>query len=144
MNYKLLLFIIFAVLLFAFQYKVVLPVVLDIVGSDLFLEDTGDEKSEKSDTNLMTTNAFYQCNNHIANELLPDVTLSFPRTFINAFGLGAYQYVVNADLEIQPDNAPIFFKRYVCKIKYSEDSDTSNISDSDNWSVIGVSGLDDL
>lgn len=121
-----------------------MPIIYDVVSSDLFLEDTGDEKNDASSTNLMTMSAFDECNNYIANELLPDVTLIFPPNFINAFGLGAHQYVINADLEVQPDNAPVFLKRYVCKIKYAEGNDISNIRVSDSWSIIGVSGLDDL
>ncbi|KAF3981252.1 MAG: hypothetical protein HFP81_07685 [Methylococcales symbiont of Hymedesmia sp. n. MRB-2018] len=141
---KFFLVILFAVALFAFQSKVVMPVVYDIVASDLFLEDTGDEKNDLSSSNIMTMGAFDQCNNYIANELLSDHTLIFQETFVNAFGLGAHQYVLNADVEIQPSDAPVFTRRYVCKIKYSEGNDTSGINISDNWSIIGISGLDDI
>ncbi len=144
MTKKFLLFIIFGGVLFAFQAKVVMPFVYDIISSDLFLEDTGDEKNDISATNLMTISAFDQCNNYIANELLADTTIVFSDTFVNAFGLGAFRYVLNADLEIQPENAPVFSRRYVCRIKYSEGHDTSVTNISDNWSVYGISGLDDL
>lgn len=144
MKNRFLLVVIFAVALFTFQAKVIMPIIYDVVASDLFLEDTGDEKNDLSDTNLMTISAFDQCNNYIANELLPDTTIVFSKSFVNAFGLGAFQYVLNADLEVQPDNEPVFSKRYVCKIKYSLGNDTSGINVSDNWSVYGISGLDDL
>jgi hypothetical protein len=144
MKNRFFLVIIFAVALFAFQSKVVMPIVYDIVASDLFLEDTGDEKNDKSATNIMTMAAFDQCNNYIASETLPDHTLVFQDTFVNAFGLGAHHYVLNADVEIQSENDPIVTKRYLCKIKYSEGNDTSGINISDNWYVIGISGLDDL
>ncbi len=135
---------IFGVALLVFQAKVIMPIIYDIVASDFFLEDTGDEKNDLSATNIMTISAFDQCNNYIANELLPDTTIVFPENFVNAFGLGAFQYVINADLEVQPESAPVFSKRYVCRIKYSMGKDTSGINNSDNWSVYGISGLDDL
>lgn len=144
MKNRFLLVVIFAVALFAFQAKVVMPIIYDVVASDLFLEDTGDEKNDLSSTNLMTMSAFDQCNNYIANELLPDATIVFPETFANAFSLGGHQYVLNADLELQPKNEAVLIQRYVCKIKYSEGNDTSVINNSDNWSIVGISGLDDL
>ncbi len=141
---KLILFVVFAVALFAFQAKVVLPTVSDIVASDLFLKDTGDERNDLSSTSLMTMSAFDQCNNYIANELLPDSTIVFADSFANAFGLGDHQYVLNADLEIQPEDGPVYSKRYVCKIRYSEGTDISGINVTDNWSVVGMSGLENL
>lgn len=141
---KLILFVVFAVALFAFQTKIVLPTVYDIVASDLFLKDTGDYRNDLSTTNLMTMSAFDQCNNYIANEILPDSTIVFSDSFTNAFGLGDHQYVLNADLEIQPEDGPVYSKRYVCKIRYSEGTDISGINVSDNWSVVGMSGLENL
>lgn len=144
MNKKLFLAIIIAGVLLAFQYKVAMPIIYDIVASDLFLEDTGNERNDISDTNILTMAAFDQCNNHIANELLPDTTLVFPDNFINAFSLGAFQFVLNADLEVQSNNAPIVVKRYVCKIKYREGLDQSHLKNSDSWSIVGLTGLEDL
>lgn len=144
MKNKFLLVVVLATALLVFQSKVIMPYIYDIAASDLFLEDTGDEKNDISSANLMTLAAFDQCNNNIASELLPDSTLVFSDTFINAFSLGSHQYVLNANLEIQPDSAPVFSKRYVCKIKYSKGNDTSVLNVDENWSIIGISGLANL
>jgi len=129
------------VALLAFQAKVVMPYVYDIAASDLFLEDSGDESLRTSTSNEMTTAAFLQCNNYIADEILPDNTISFPTTPINAFSLGNFRYVVNADIDIQPADSASFIKRYVCRIQYSDGDDKTGLLNSDNWSIDGLSGL---
>ncbi len=130
-------------LLLAFQAKVVTPIVYDIAASDFFLEDSGDEANRTSSTTLMTDSAFTQCNSYIANEVLSDDSISFSEKPINAFGLGNFRYVINADIEIQPTDSAAHTRRYVCRIQYTEGDDTTALSDPDNWSIDGISGLDD-
>ena len=144
MKNKVFLFIIALIALLVFQSKVIMPFVQDIASSDLFLEDSGDEMNRVSDQNQMTIEAFRQCNTHISTEVLPNASLTFPEHSINAFSLGNYQYVINADLEILPANAPAFTRKYVCRIKYLNGSDTTGLPVADNWSVEATSGLDDL
>ena len=137
-------FIIALAALLAFQYKVVVPFIYDIASSDLFLEDSGDEINRISSETLMTGAAFQQCNSYIANELYPDLTITFSEKPINAFGLGSYRYIINADLEIMPEDAATFIKRYACRIQYENGDDTTGLSDIENWSIEGLSGLDNL
>ncbi len=143
MKRNLIFLIIGLALLLAFQAKVVMPMIYDIAASDFFLENSGDETNRMSADTTMTNAAFTQCNTYIANEELPDQTVIFSEKPINAFGLGNFRYVINADIEIQPADSEIFAKRYVCRIVYSKGSDTTGISDPDNWSVEGLSGLGD-
>lgn len=144
MKLKLLLFVICLVTLLAFQAKILTPFLYDIAASDLFLEDSGDEASRTSTTNQMTIAAFKQCNNYIANDILSDYSVTFAENPINAFSLGNFRYVINADLDIQPSDAAAFTKRYVCRIKYSNDDDNAGTSNPDDWSIEGISGLDNL
>ena len=146
MNKKFIFFIICLVALFAFQSKVVMPLIYDIVASDFFLVDSGDEKNRISTSNLLTNSAFDQCNKHIENEFSPENTITFPDHPLNAFSLGNFQYVINADIEILPtDGSGIpFTRKYVCRINYLEKNDQSVISNSENWYVDGLSGLDDI
>jgi len=131
------------VILLAFQAKVVMPIVYDIAASSFFLEDSGDEVNRTSTSNLMTDTAFTQCNTYIANEALPNQSINFSEKPINAFSLGNFRYVINADIEIQPVDAAPIFKRYVCRIAYKNGDDTTGLSEADNWSVDGISGLDE-
>jgi hypothetical protein len=145
MNKNFLLFIVCLVALLVFQVKAVMPLIYDIVASDFFLEDSGDEENRISTTNALTINAFDQCNNHITKLLSPENSVSFSEKAINSFSLGNFQYVINADVEITPENATPLNRRYVCRIKYLEGADSSaNLSISENWSVDGLSGLDNL
>ncbi|MCK4842705.1 MAG: hypothetical protein KAT04_12615 [Methylococcales bacterium] len=144
MNIKFILFLIGLIALLAFQAKIVMPVVKDIASSDFFMDDSGDEQNRLSVTSLMTNAAHSQCNTYISNELLPDHALSFSKQPLNLFSLGNFQYLVNADLEITPENTASFTRRYACRIKYDEGDDKSGLSDPENWSISGISGLDNL
>ncbi len=144
MNNKLILFFIILIALLAFQAKVIMPIVYDIAASDIFLEDSGDEVNRISTDTAMTEAAYKQCNFYIANELLPEHTFTFSKQPLNAFSLGNYAYVINADLKIMPNNAASFTRRYVCRIKYLNEDDNTGISDFENWSIDGFSGLDNI
>lgn len=143
-RYKVILFVACLVGLIALQAKVILPFVYDIVASDIFLEESEDTASVNAISTDMTTYAFEQCNLYIADEFGSDYSVSFSTQPINAWGMGNYEYVINADIDLLPADAQSFTRRYVCRIKYDEGSDQSGITNPDNWTINGISGLDDL
>ncbi len=144
MNYKFFILVIGLVALITFQSKVIMPWVYEIVASDLFLEDSGDDPSRFSANTAMTDNAFEQCKTYIASEILPEQTLSFAKSPTSAFSLGNFEYIISSDVEISPPNEAGYMEKYACRIKYLEKDDTTNITDPDNWSIIGISGLDNI
>ena len=141
---KVLLFVICLIALLVFQYKAVMPILYDIAASDLFLVDSDDKLNRVSSNTLITDNAFIQCNSQIANELFPEHSFTFPDLPLNAFSLGNYEYLINAEIEILPADAASFSRKYACRIKYGNDNDTTGLSDSSNWSINGLSGLNDI
>ena len=141
---KVVLFVIGLVALLAFQYKAVMPFLYEIAASDLFLVDSDDKLNRVSSNTAMTDNAFMQCNSYIANELFPEHSFTFPDQPRNAFSLGNYEYLINVDIEILPADAASFTKRYACRIKYDNEENTAGVSDISNWSIKGLSGLDDI
>ncbi len=143
MKNKVILFVICLVALLAFQAKVVMPLVQDVASSDPFMEDSGDEKNRASEITPMTEAAFDQCNQYIANEN-PDFNFTFSTQPINAFSLGNYRYIVNADVDILPENDQLITRKYVCRIQFQDNSDTPNTNDPENWNIEGISGLNDL
>ena len=143
MNKKLLIFVLGIIILLTFQAKVIMPIAEDIASSGLFLEDTGDEENRFSSTNVMTNNAYQQCNTYITNELDTDLMLTFTETPLNAFSLGGFQYVINADIEISPPDSAAYNRRYVCRIKYLNGDDKTGINNIENWEVTGISGIDE-
>ncbi len=142
MNKKFFLVILALIALLVFQVKIVMPFVTEVATSDLFLEDITEEQIRMSASSSMSIMGFDHCNSYIANDLLADYTLTFPSKPINSFGLGNFGYVVNADLEILPSSGAAITRKYVCRIKY--DKDSNNPTDIENWSIVGISGLDDL
>ena len=141
---KVVLFVIGLIALLTFQYKAVMPILYDIAASDFFLVDSDDKLDRVSTNTQMTDIAFSQCNTYIANDLFPDHSFTFPEHPRNAFSLGNYEYLINADIEILPADAAAFTKRYACRIKYENEADTTVLTDITNWSINGLSGLDEL
>lgn len=129
----------FAVLILITQ-KIIMPLVQEVIKSDLFLVDSKDQGSQLPISTPLTGVAFMHCNNYIKSELSPDVTVSFHEKPINAWSLGNYQYVINAEIDITNANT----KKYVCRITYNDRDDEKGAIDFDNWSIEGLSGLDNI
>lgn len=143
-RYKIALFVISLIALLAFQSKLVMPWVMKIVASDAFLEDSGDAASQTPVSTDMTGFAFSQCNNYITKDLDSKFSVLFPKEPINSWAMGNYEYVINADIQVTPAGSPAITKRYACNIKYNNKGDKAGVSDANNWSVKGLSGLSDL
>lgn len=82
------------------------------------------------------------CNNYIKSELGSDVTVTFPEKPLNAWTLGNYQYLINAEVTVTSDTANTSTKKYACRITYNNGDNEEGAPDFENWSIIGVSGLD--
>jgi hypothetical protein len=91
----------------------------------------------------MTAFAFTHCNANISKELGEDKNVSFANQPTNVWSLGNYEYIVNADVEISPKEAPSKIHHYVCRIQYANGDDTAGASNIENWSIGGISGLSD-
>jgi hypothetical protein len=141
-KFPLLFFIICLAILLAFQSKVVLPLVLKVVSSDFFLVDSKDQASQSSISTPLTELAYMQCNNYIKSKLGHDVSISFPEKPLNAWSLGGYQYVINAEIDITTPTASTTPKKYVCRINYKNGDNEEGALDFANWSIEGLSGLD--
>lgn len=136
---KLLLFIVGLVALILFQVKVVTPLVMTVVKSDLFLTDSEDQGGAYAIENELTDFANMHCNHYISEDLGADANLVFSDKPINAWDIGNHTYVVNSELEMTDSDGKSLFKTYVCRISYEENTDPTNY---ENWSVYGISGLD--
>ena len=140
-KYSLLFLIIGIGVLILVTQKVVLPLVYDVVKSDAFLVDSKDQGSQLPISNPMTDLAFMHCNNYIKSELGADVSVTFPEKPLNAWSLGNYQYIVNAEVNITSASNTTT-KKYLCRITYENGDNTEGSLDFNNWSIIGVDGLD--
>lgn len=138
---KILLFVACLVALLAIQIKFIMPSIEKIAASDLFLVESKDVANPMAISNDMTALAFSHCNTYIKNDLGEDKSVSFAGQPTNAWSLGNYEYIVNADVEISAKDEPSTMHHYVCRIQYSNGDDTSGANNFENWDVEGVSGL---
>jgi hypothetical protein len=141
-KYTLLFFIVSLGILLLVQSKVVMPLVYKVIQSDLFLVDSKDQGGQDPISNSLTKLAFSHCNNFIRSKLGPDVSVNFPEKPLNAWSLGNYQYVVNAEIDITSATASTVTKKYVCRINYKNGDNEEGSVDFANWSIEGLSGLD--
>ncbi len=139
---KIVVFALCLAVLLAVQIKFVQPLLLNIAASDLFLVESKDEANAMPISNDMTAMAYAHCNNYIKNELGEDKSVSFTGQATNAWSLGNYEYIVNADAEISGKDAPGEIHHYVCRIQYNEGDDVSGAANFDNWSVVGMTGIE--
>lgn len=143
-KYTIIIFIASLTILLLIQSKVVMPFVYKIVQSDLFLVDSKDQGGQIPISNSLTKLAFSHCNTYIKSKLGPDVSISFPEKPLNAWSLGNYQYVINAEIDITSATAGTVTKKYICRINYKNGDNDEGSLDFTNWSIEGLSGLDSI
>jgi hypothetical protein len=143
-KYRTLLFIAGLAILLLSQYKVIMPFIYKVAASDLFLVDSKDQASQLPISTPLSDIAFMHCNNYIKSELGPDITITFPEKPLNAWTLGNYQYLINAEVTATSDTAKTSTNKYACRITYNNGDNEEGALDFKNWSIIGLSGLDDI
>ncbi len=141
-KYSILIFIVSLVALILFQHKVIMPFVYKVIQSDLFLVDSKDQGSQLPISNPLTEIAFTHCNNYIKSKLGSDATISFAAKPINAWSMGNYQYIINAEIDITSATANTTTQKYVCRINYKNGDNEEGALDFTNWSIEGLSDLD--
>jgi len=139
-KYSTIIFLIGLAILLLTQQKVVMPLVYDVVKSDLFLVDSKDKASQLPISTPLTDIAFSHCKHHISAKLPEGTTAVFSEKPINSWGLGNYQYVINLESNFLT-NEGSGMKKLVCRISYKKGDDESGIGDIENWSIDGIAGL---
>ena len=143
-KYRTLLFIAGLAVLLLSQYKVIMPFIYKVAASDLFLVDSKDQASQLPISTPLSGIAFMHCNNYIKSELGPDVSVTFPEKPINAWTLGNYQYLINAEFSVTNKTSNTSTKKYTCRITYNNGDNEEGALEFENWSIIGLSGLENL
>jgi len=129
--------------LLALQIKLLQPWLMDVASSDLFLEESQDLANPMAISNDMTALAFSHCNHFVSKDLNPETTASFPNQPTNAWSIGNYEYIVNAEVDVASKESPSTIYHYVCRIQYENGDDLSGSNDIENWSLEGLTGLPD-
>mgnify|MGYP006292157401 CR=1 FL=1 len=123
------------------QQQFIMPVIYDVIKSDLFLVETKDQGSQLPISTPMSNIAFTHCNNHIKSTLPTDTTISFADKPVKAWDIGNYQYVINGEAKVTTGSAVAVTKKYVCRITYDEGDNQEGVLDIKNWTIVGVSDL---
>lgn len=126
------------------QRSVVMPLVTEVIKSDAFLVDSKDQGSQLPISTELTTIAFTHCNNYIKSELDSDTAVTFADKPIKAWSMGNYQFLINADIQIADESGKMTAQKYVCRITYDKGDDQEGVLDFDNWTMIGLSGIEGL
>lgn len=129
----------FVALIF-FQRDAVMPNVYKVIKSDLFLVDSDDLGDTSAIINSMTSYAHQHCNQILHDKYGDNYTITLLENAINIWDIGNHDYVVNGEITYQSNDTANTTKKYVCRIKHDGDAP----SDLDNWSLYGISGLDEL
>jgi hypothetical protein len=129
--------------LVVFQRELLIPMAKDAAKSDLFLIESKDEGSMMTQSNEMTQFAFQHCNAHLKADLDSTTTVTLPEKPLNAWSLGNYEYVVSAEANVSHEGAAATKHKYVCRISYKNGDDTSGAAEFANWSLDGLSKVDD-
>lgn len=139
-KYPVLLFIAGLVILIALQSEVIMPIVHKVIQSDLFLKESKDEANQMPISNDMTDLAFNHCNTYIKSTLTNNQQINLPAKPLNVWSLGNYQYVVNSEYTTTNDNQTNTGK-YACRITYKDGDNVAGATDMSNWTIDGLSGL---
>ncbi|NOS87494.1 MAG: hypothetical protein HOP34_02960 [Methylococcaceae bacterium] len=143
-KYRTLIFIAALAALLLTQYKLVMPFIYKVAASDLFLSDSKEQSSQMPVSTQMSGLAFMHCNNYIKSKLGPDTAITFPEKPLNAWTLGNYQYLISAEVSVTDNAAKTSTVKYACRITYNNGDNEEGTLDFENWSIIGVSGFDNL
>ncbi|WP_333879302.1 hypothetical protein [Methylobacter sp.] len=143
-KYSIIIFIAALSTLLLIQSKVIMPFVYKVIQSDLFLVDSKDQGGQSPISTPLTKLAFTHCNSYIKSKLGPDTSINFPEKPLNAWSLGNYQYVINAEIDITNTTASTITKKYICRINYKNGDNDEGSLDFSNWSIEGLSGLDSI
>ena len=141
---KIILFAVCLAGLLALQIKIFMPWMYEIAASDLFLVDSKDEANPMSISNDMTAIAFSHCNSYINSKIDSENSVSFASQPTNAWSIGNYEYIINAEVDIASKDSPSTIHQYVCRIQYENGDDISGVNNIDNWSIEGITGIPDL
>lgn len=120
------------------QQKFIMPLIYDVIKSDLFLVESKDKGSDLPISTPLSNIAFLHCNNYMKSKAEADTTVSFAEKPLKAWDIGNYQYVINAEINLT-SNSVTTTKKYTCRITYNNGSNEEKALDIENWSIIGVS-----
>ncbi|CAL1241164.1 hypothetical protein [Candidatus Methylocalor cossyra] len=135
-RYSIVFLILFVALLYWLQSKAIMPAVMKIIESDLFVEkETEEEQLGKIPTKTQRTGfALMHCKDALKQgNQLPD-NVEFLDDKYEAWALGNRNYIIRSSLRLIDPEKGQLEKHFACKIRLVADDE----ADAKSWSVLGV------
>lgn len=128
------LLVLFIIALYAFNDTAVVPFVLDVANSSLYLKETEDDDPLGEVRNARTDVALLHCENEVREGRGAAVVPSAAEREYKAWSLGDLTYIINASVDLPGENGVPARYRYACKIHWNG----KDMNNAGNWSVYGT------
>jgi hypothetical protein len=128
------LLILFIIALYAFNDTAVVPFVLDVANSTLYLKETEDDDPLGEVRNARTDVALLHCENEVREGRGGAAVPSASEREYKAWSLGDLTYIIKASVDLPGENGALARYRYACKIHWNG----KEMNDAGNWSVYGA------
>ena len=133
-KYSIPLFFLFIIGLYVLQNKVITPLVMKVVESDVFFEKDDEAEELGKISNERTGFAFVHCKNAMKEENHVPENASFADADYEAWALGGRTYVIRSHVNVTSEDKGQVDRKYACKIQFSG----GDVADLNNWSILGV------
>ncbi len=133
-KYSLPLLLVFIAFLYVVTNKVVVPLVMKVVESDLFFVKEDEQEELGKISNQRTDFALAQCKRAMKEDKQVPETAQFDDSSYEAWALGGKTYVVRSHVSVPDENKGIVDRKYACKIQFTGGEE----GNADNWSILGI------
>lgn len=133
-KYSLPLLMVFIVLLYVLTNKVVVPLVMKVVESDLFFAPDEEQEELGKISNQRTDFALLQCKAAMKEENQVPETSQFDDSAYEAWALGGKTYVIRSQVSVPVEGKGMMGRKYACKIQFAG----GEVGDTGNWSILGI------
>lgn len=135
-KYSLVLLFGFVLLLYVSLNKVIVPFVMKVMDSELFLEKEDEEEPEELGkiSNERTGYAFMHCKQAVKEEKgIPENAIFNDKDY-EAWALGGKAYLIRSRVTLPAGGEGPGERKFACKIRLTG----GDASDADNWSLLGI------
>jgi len=128
------LLVLFIISLYVVNDKAVVPFILDVANSTLYLKETADDDPLGEIRNARTDAAQLHCENQLRKDQGAAAVPSATDPAYKAWSIGDFTYVIKGSLDLPGESGEGAHFRYACKIHWN----AKDMNDADNWSVFGM------
>ena len=133
-RYSMPLLAVFIVLLYVVTNKVVVPLVMKVMDSELILVPEEEQEELGKISNQRTDFALLQCKAAMKDENQIPETAQFDDSIYEAWALGGRTYVIRSQVSVPVEGQGMTTRKYACKIQFAG----GDVGNAENWSILGI------